>query len=62
MGRAKNGEPVRLISKRHRTVVRIIRTTVHNGKLAWVCRDETYGGVAILPLEQYTSGAWRIKK
>lgn len=62
MGRAKNGQPVRLIHKKTRTVCRIIRTDIMDGELVFVCRDETYGGVVWLPLEQYTSKAWRIKK
>ena len=51
---------VRLRNKEYGTVVRIIRTTAIGGELHWVCRDETYGGVCWLPIEQYTAGAWEV--
>lgn len=62
MGKSKNGQPVRLINKKHRTVCRIIRTDIMGGELVFVCRDETHGGVVWLPLAEYTSGNWKIKK
>ena len=53
-------KPARLRNKEYGTIVRIIRTYSHGKDLYWVCRDETYGGLCHLSVDQFATGAWEV--
>lgn len=53
-------KPARLRNKEYGTIVRIIRTYSHGKDLYWVCRDETYGGLCHLNVDQFATGAWEV--
>lgn len=52
---------VRLKNVEYGTVIRVIRVENWTDRgLMFKCRDETYGGICWLGLEQYTNGKWEV--